>query len=181
VTAMAYSNQLAQAQLAAQQQQTAMMNPYQQTAAWIAGGGTNSNVVSVSTTNTAITGTSATGGNSYIYQSNSSTQGVPQQLLQGRMPAPREFNRFLNASDMLVKFIEFLGTQQVKQHEALQIPIDLFIAWLVVEAAKADGEEPDQKEQAKLEKLGVLLLTGPQPRCACGRFMARHHIIRHRG
>lgn len=96
----------------------------------------------------------------------------------------REFNRFINASDLLVKFIGYLNTLRLNQKEALGLPIDLFIAWLIIEAAKADDEEPQEAELAKLETLmrkhvqidppkPMLALPPPMPRCFCGRFMAR--------
>lgn len=96
----------------------------------------------------------------------------------------REFNRFLNASDLLVKFIGYLNSLHLNQKEALALPIDLFIAWLIIEAAKADDEEPQQEEIAKLDTLmrqhvridppvPALALPAPMPRCLCGRFMAR--------
>ncbi len=101
----------------------------------------------------------------------------------------REFNRFLNASDLLVKFIEYLNSLHLKQKEALGLPIDLFIAWLIIEAAKADDEEPQAAELAKLETLmrqhvqidppsPMLALPAPMPRCFCGRFMSRERAAK---
>ena len=56
----------------------------------------------------------------------------------------REFNRYLNASDMLEQFIKDLGLVGVKQDEVLKVPIQLFINWLIVKSAEQDGEEvPD--------------------------------------
>lgn len=52
----------------------------------------------------------------------------------------RDFNSFLNASDKLESFIAFCGQHGVKQNEMLELPINLFIAWLVIESAKADQE-----------------------------------------
>lgn len=54
----------------------------------------------------------------------------------------REFNRYLNASDLLVDFVRFAGSLDVRQSEVLDLPIDLFINWLIVQAAEADGESP---------------------------------------
>lgn len=53
----------------------------------------------------------------------------------------REFNRFINASDILAKFIEFCGNEaSVTRDEMLELPVKLFIQYLILEAAKADGE-----------------------------------------
>ena len=85
-----------------------------------------------------------------------------------------DFNPFLNASDKIEEFIRFCGSVGVKQDEMMDVPIRLFIAWLVIEAAKADGEPepadvpllPDLKARAK-------------PRCrSCGRFTSRKLQLR---
>lgn len=79
----------------------------------------------------------------------------------------REFNRYLNASDLLEEFIRFAGRQGVRQGEVLQIPIEVFINWLVVEASKADGEEPPA---VPLEDK----LRREYQRClCCGRFISK--------
>lgn len=77
----------------------------------------------------------------------------------------REFNRYLNASDLLEEFIHFVGTLGAKQHEVLTIPIELFINWLIIEASKFDGEEPP-----------ALPVSNPKilNRClCCGRFITK--------
>lgn len=84
----------------------------------------------------------------------------------------RDFNSFINASDKLELFIKFCGALGVRQDEMLNIPIKLFIGWLVIEAARADGEQPD-----------VDLLEGihqhVRPRCTgCGRFIPRKLVAR---
>jgi hypothetical protein len=66
--------------------------------------------------------------------------------------ASRDFNSFINASDKLEKFIEFCGSLNVKQDEMLNIPVKHFIAWLVVEAARADGETPEANLLENLER-----------------------------
>lgn len=81
----------------------------------------------------------------------------------------RDFNPFINASDKIEGFIRFCGALGIKQDEMLSIPIKLFIGWLIIEAAHADGEGEDQD---------VGLLEGihqfRRPRCVrCGRFLAR--------
>lgn len=81
----------------------------------------------------------------------------------------RDFNSFVNASDKLESFINFCGTLGVRQEEMLNIPIKLFIGWLIIEAAAADGEGRGND---------VELLEGifdyVKPRCnGCGRFISR--------
>ena len=80
----------------------------------------------------------------------------------------RDFNSFMNASDKIEEFIRFCGAVGVRQGDMLGIPLKHFIAWLVLEAAKADGEpEPD------LLLLPDLRRTA-RPHCAtCGRFLAK--------
>jgi hypothetical protein len=80
----------------------------------------------------------------------------------------REFNPFINASDKIEEFIRFCGAHRVRQNEMIDLPLKHFIAWLVVEAARADQEPtpsvpliPDLRKQ-----------TSPQCVC-CGRFIPR--------
>lgn len=84
----------------------------------------------------------------------------------------REFNRFINASDLLAKFITDMGELGAKQDNVLQIPIEQFITWLIVQAAKQDGEDmaPD------LPRLAAHA-GDAKPRCrSCGRFIPRRHM-----
>lgn len=75
-----------------------------------------------------------------------------------------DFNPFLNASDKLEEFIQFCGTVGIRQGDMLEIPIRSFVQWLVIEAAKADGDEP--KALLELPNYSI-------PRCrSCGRFMS---------
>lgn len=82
----------------------------------------------------------------------------------------REFNRFLNASDLLEQFIKDMGLVGVKQDEILNVSIGLFINWLIVRSAEQDGEEvpPDiKKVEYKKDK----------PRCkCCGRFLSNNRF-----
>lgn len=83
-----------------------------------------------------------------------------------RQPPPREFNRYVNGSDLLEEFIGWLGTQGVRQSEFMALPIELFIKWLIVRACEEDHEEPPEQV--------AIPAPPPQPRClGCQRFMAR--------
>lgn len=75
----------------------------------------------------------------------------------------REFNRYINASDLLEEFIRFAGAEGVRQGEFMRLPLKLFVAWLIVRAAEADGEPSPAPALADLRK----------PHCvACGRFIS---------
>lgn len=80
----------------------------------------------------------------------------------------REFNPFLNASDKLEEFIRFCGTVGVRQSEVLRLPMELFVSWLIIEAARADKEpEPELPLIPKLK-------SRARPQCTgCGRFLSR--------
>lgn len=76
----------------------------------------------------------------------------------------REFNKYINASDILEEFILFLGKMGAKQGEVLNVPIELFINWIIFRASQEDGEET---EPPKLEANIV-------PRCNyCKRFISK--------
>lgn len=60
--------------------------------------------------------------------------------IQYRASNVRNFNKFLNASDLLEAFIQDCGALGVRQGEFLKIPIEAFINWLIFKAAEADGE-----------------------------------------
>jgi hypothetical protein len=75
-----------------------------------------------------------------------------------------DFNPFINASDKLEEFIKFCGEIGVRQGDMLNIPIKQFVQWLVIEAARADGDKSIPLELPDLTK----------PRCrTCQRFISR--------
>lgn len=82
----------------------------------------------------------------------------------------REFNKYINASDLLERFIDDMGSAGVKQHQMLSLPIELFIHWLIYNAAMQDGIEPEVDKPI----LPALLPPPDKPRClSCGRFIRR--------
>jgi hypothetical protein len=83
----------------------------------------------------------------------------------------REFNRYINASDLLAEFVEFLGAERLTEREALKIPIELFVAWMIVRAAEQDGEDAAEGDRLRLAS-GAQIARSPRCRC-CGRFIAR--------
>jgi hypothetical protein len=56
----------------------------------------------------------------------------------------RDFNRYVNASDLVGEFIEDLGQLGANQDQAATAPLEMFIRWLVFGAAKQDGEAPPE-------------------------------------
>lgn len=86
--------------------------------------------------------------------------------LPSRLPAPREFNPYINASDLLEEFIRFAGTEGVRSGDVLGLPIEAFVKWLVIRACEKDQEEPNVTLELP-RRFG-------QPRClGCQRFMPR--------
>jgi len=78
----------------------------------------------------------------------------------------KEFNKFINASDLLEMFIKDCGKLGAKQNQILEIPIELFINWLIIEAAKADGDEPPD------DSIKLLSQARITPKCkCCGKFI----------
>ncbi len=74
----------------------------------------------------------------------------------------REFNRFINASDLLEEFIKEMGELGARQGDVLDTPINVFIHWLIYRAAKQDGDMVDPP------KLTFV------PQCKfCGRFISK--------
>ena len=80
----------------------------------------------------------------------------------------KEFNKFINSSDLLELFIKDCGDLGAKQNQILDIPIELFINWLIISAAKADGDEPPS------ESLKLLTQARMTPHCkCCGKFITK--------
>jgi hypothetical protein len=86
----------------------------------------------------------------------------------------REFNRFVNASDCLEDFVRYAGTLNISQAEFMKLPIEMFLKFLVLEAAKADGEDADQWAVELNTHAHRYALPAPQPRCKqCKRFIKK--------
>jgi len=97
----------------------------------------------------------AGGGVGLSVQVPATTRGAP----------PREFNKYISASDLLEEFIRWLGEQGLRQGEVSKLPLEYFIKWLVIRACEEDQEEPNVELPA---------LPAPKAfhRCVgCGRFM----------
>jgi hypothetical protein len=87
----------------------------------------------------------------------------------------REFNRYVNASDLLEEFMAFVRPLGVRRGELLRLPLELFIRFLIVRAAEADGDVlPEAEAGPPLEAQVRKALPPPRPRClGCGRFLRR--------
>lgn len=90
----------------------------------------------------------------------------------------REFSPHLNASDMVAKFVEYVGKLGVKQSEVLGLPLELFINWLVIEAAERYQDPVPEGVVPVADHPKLIEMR--KPKClSCGRFVpVRHH--RHR-
>lgn len=89
----------------------------------------------------------------------------------------REFSPHLNASDMLSEFIKFVGSLGVNSSEFLNMPIELFINWLVIEAAERDGDAVPTDIIRPQDHEAVRLVI--RPKClACGRFIVKRPIAK---
>lgn len=86
----------------------------------------------------------------------------------------REFNRYINASDLLEEFIKFMGKFDIKQGEILSVPIELFINFLIIRSCQEDNDDlpPDVK---KIEDHSYLKRKLPRCGC-CGRFIPNRFI-----
>ena len=88
----------------------------------------------------------------------------------------REFNRFINASDLLEDFVAFLGTLGAKQGQILDVPINAFIHWLILKAAEKDGDAPPA-DIPKLEHHPALNKAVEKPRCSCcGKYISKERV-----
>ena len=66
----------------------------------------------------------------------------------------REFNRYINSSDLLEEFIGYLKSMGVRRMELSEISISTFVNWLIVRAAEADGEPvPEEDKNFLLEDI----------------------------
>lgn len=84
----------------------------------------------------------------------------------------RPFSPHLNASDLLAQFVRYAGSLGVRQREVLQLPIELFINWLVIEAAERDQDPIPEDIKPLAQQLSPLR----KPRClVCKRFIPLLH------
>jgi hypothetical protein len=87
----------------------------------------------------------------------------------------RDFSTYLNASDMLAEFVKYLGTIGTKRGEALQLPIEMFVRWLVIEAATRDGDPVEEEPITRGEVIELVQPARPPQCLTCGKFMRKTH------
>lgn len=73
----------------------------------------------------------------------------------------REFNKFLNASDIIEDFIRYCGGLGLKTPDISQLPVELLIRFLIIRAAEADGETVEEKDRLTFEEMSRKVLTFP--------------------
>lgn len=84
----------------------------------------------------------------------------------------REFNPYLNASDLLADFIRYVGSLGLRRSDIADLPIGLFVNWLVLQAAERDGDPVPTDVQPLPEDRQLKAVV--QPRCLqCRRFISR--------
>lgn len=84
----------------------------------------------------------------------------------------REFNPFVNASDLLAEFLRYVGTLGVRRSEVQTLPLGLFVNWLVIRAAEIDAD-PVPADIVPLPE-HRLLKGRVSPRClVCQRYVRR--------
>lgn len=91
----------------------------------------------------------------------------------------REFSPHVNASDLVAQFIEYVGKLGVRRRDVPHLPLNLFVHWLIVEAAERD-QDPLPQDVVPLPN-NRLLKSYIQPHCAytrCRRFIRRDQTIR---
>lgn len=103
--------------------------------------------------------------NQISIQANQTARAMTGLVTPSDRQPPLTFNPYINASDLLEEFIRYAGSEGVRQGEVFDLPIELFIKWLIVKACEQDQEEPD---------VVVELPVRSQPRClGCNRWMKR--------
>lgn len=83
-----------------------------------------------------------------------------------------EFNRYVNASDLLEEFLRYLRSMGVTRKDVMKVDLGVFVTWLIIAAAEADGMEKPPEEVLMLES--QVKPIGRQPTCkCCKRFIPR--------
>lgn len=88
----------------------------------------------------------------------------------------REFNKYVNASELLGDFVGDLGKIGVIQSKVLKTPIEHFINWLIHRAAEQDDDQYAAEGVPTLIESKPVLLThnASKPKCKqCGRFISQ--------
>jgi len=114
-----------------------------------------------STSGTSITATT----DNYLFTGNKIVHTPSYSVASAPAPRadPRILNKYLNGSDLLEEFILDMKPMGIRQNEILQVPIELFINWMIMKSAEAEDAEIPALSQ---------LPTKRRDRCwECGQFV----------
>lgn len=90
----------------------------------------------------------------------------------------REFNKYINSSDLLSDFIEDMGKLGATAEQVLNTPIQFFIRWLIYKSAESDGEESDESllDITKSVKMNIEPPKRITFKCKhCGKFIPNNN------
>jgi hypothetical protein len=89
----------------------------------------------------------------------------------------RDRNAFLNSSDLVADFLDDLRKAGARAEQALDVPLEVFINWLVIKCAEADGDPvPEGVLPPAQHPKALPPPAPPAPRClCCGRFVRKSH------
>lgn len=88
----------------------------------------------------------------------------------------REFNKFINSSDLLADFIADMGKMGADADQVLDIPIQYFIRWLIFKSAEQDGEQSDETIPI-IANDTVKVLEHNSNRCkCCGKYIPKMNL-----
>lgn len=88
----------------------------------------------------------------------------------------REFNKYINSSDLLADFIADMGKMGADAKQVLEIPIQYFIRWLICKSAEQDGEDSSETVPV-IANDTVKVLELKQNRCkCCGRYISQLNL-----
>lgn len=88
----------------------------------------------------------------------------------------REFNRYLNASDLLEEFIGEAGRAGVKKSDVLDGLFGVFVHWLILKAAERDGDDVPDDIRPIAEHPALPQPVSPGHCRVCGRFVTKQAI-----
>lgn len=94
------------------------------------------------------------------------------QLKYKNIPT-KEFNKYINTSDILEDFMGLIKSLKISKEEMLNLPLKLFIQFLIIKAIEEDGEEVPN-DIIPIEKHPALPSPIYNKRCRyCGRFISK--------
>ena len=90
----------------------------------------------------------------------------------------RGFNKYLNASDLLEDFVRYCASERLSRKDFAELPLSLFIYWLIAKAAEADGDSTD--DIVPLLETSVKQQRYQPHRCqCCGKSLSKRFLENH--